>query len=43
MTFIAQYDTKNYTGDQAVMDIVTLKHDEMLVPFKFTLKEFLIL
>ena len=43
MTFIAQYDTKNYTGDQAVMDVITHKHDEMLVPFKFTLKEFLIL
>jgi hypothetical protein len=41
-TFIAQYDTKNYTEDQAIIDIITYREDDLLNPFKMTLKEFLL-
>jgi len=41
--FIAQYDTQNYHEDLAVMEVITYKHDSLLVTFKMSLKEFLIL
>jgi len=43
LMFIAQHDTKNYNGHQAIMDILIQKVDDILVPMKMTPREFLTL
>ena len=42
LTFIAQHDTKNYDGDQAILDMLEYNSDDLLVPVNLTPREFLI-
>jgi hypothetical protein len=41
-TFIAQHDTKNYDGDQAILDLLEYNSDDLLVPVNLTPREFLL-